>query len=96
MMLEKMFKEYALFPYLPANVSPYAFPFMATGYDLIGIKKITNDMGLDCLQWPELPEEVELSKPWIIPLEQGARFELTQPSLRKVCSQLHHPRLTGD
>ena len=47
-----------VFPSLPDNVVPYAYPFYSSENKIGLAKKTLKKMGLECFTWPELPDKL--------------------------------------
>lgn len=52
-----------VFPGLPEQVVPYAYPFYADGAELSPVRRLLGEQGLDCVTWPDLPEAVRAEAP---------------------------------
>ena len=62
-----------VFPSLPANVVPYAYPFHSSENKIDFAKKTLKKLGLECFPWPELPDKLGRSfkyykKVWMVSL----------------------------
>lgn len=48
---------------LGENTCPYGYPFFADDVEVAKVIKIAKSMGFDCVQWPDLPNQVVKSSP---------------------------------
>ena len=52
-----------VFPSLPDNVVPYAYPFYSSEDRIGAARQILTNINLECFSWPELPDAVKQNAP---------------------------------